>query len=95
MSGDIRFALRQLLRNKTFTAVALAVLTLAVGANILVFSLVHPVLFEPLPFPDADRLVRILHVDAAERARPRVSEAEAQAVLREARSLEASAAVNM
>ncbi|MEO1369495.1 MAG: ABC transporter permease, partial [Acidobacteriota bacterium] len=95
MSGDIRFALRQLFRSKTFTVVALAVLTLAVGANILVFSLVHPVLFEPLPFPDADRLVRILHVDAAGRARARVSEAQAQAVLRQAEGLDASAALNM
>ncbi|MEM1176959.1 MAG: ABC transporter permease [Acidobacteriota bacterium] len=94
MSSDLRFAIRQLLRNKTFTAVALTVLTLAVGANILVFSLVHPVLFEPLPFPEPDRLVRILHVDAAGRARARVSEAQAQAVLRDAETLQVSAAEN-
>jgi putative ABC transport system permease protein len=56
---DLRFATRFLLRRPGFTAVALLTLTVGIGANTAVFSLLHTVLFEPLPFQDAEELVYV------------------------------------
>ncbi|NIU79775.1 MAG: multidrug ABC transporter substrate-binding protein, partial [Gammaproteobacteria bacterium] len=42
-----------------FTAVTVLTLALAIGANTAIFSVVDAVLLDPLPFPDADRLVSI------------------------------------
>lgn len=56
---DLRFALRSLLRNPGFAAVAAVTLALGIGANTAIFSVVHAVLIRPLPWPDADRLVLI------------------------------------
>jgi hypothetical protein len=54
---DLRISWRGLGRRPGFTIVAVASLGLGIGANALVFSLVHTVLLEPLRYPDADRLV--------------------------------------
>jgi len=56
---DLRFAARTLRRNPGFTAAAIAVLALGIGANTAIFSATNAFLFRPLPFGDADRLVRI------------------------------------
>ena len=56
---DIRHSLRVLIKNPGFTAVALATLTLGIGATTAVFGVVNATLLRPLPYPDADRLVRI------------------------------------
>ena len=56
MLQDVRFALRQLTRHRTYAAVAVLTIALGVGANAAVFSIADSVLFRPLPFPDADRL---------------------------------------
>src|SRR5881296_1131473 len=57
--NDLRFALRQLLKNPGFTAVAALTLALGLGACTAMFSLINAALLSALPFPDSDRLVVI------------------------------------
>ena len=59
MIEDLRFALRSLRKHPGFAAVAVATLALGIGANAAIFAVVNAVVFRPLPFPDADRLVRV------------------------------------
>ena len=56
---DVRYALRSLFRTPGFTLTAFLALTLAIGAATTVFSVVDRVLFRPLPYRDADRLVTV------------------------------------
>ena len=56
---DVRHAVRRLGKAPAFTAVAAVTLALGIGASTAIFSLVNGILVEPLPFPDADRLVTI------------------------------------
>ena len=54
--NDLKFAVRQLLKNPGFTAVAVLTLALGIGATTAIFSLINAVLLRQLPFPDSDRL---------------------------------------
>jgi len=56
---DIRQAFKSLLHQRTFTLPALLSLALGIGATTALFSVVYGVLLKPLPYPDADRLVRL------------------------------------
>jgi predicted permease len=53
---DVRYGLRGLRRTPVFTAAALISLTVGIGANTAVFSVINGVLMRPLPYPDQDRL---------------------------------------
>ncbi len=57
MLKDIRVGLRLLWKDKTFTLTAALTLALCIGANTALFSVVHNVLLQPLPFPDSARII--------------------------------------
>jgi predicted permease len=61
--ADLRYGLRQLRRNPSFTAITILTLGLGIGANTAVFSVVNSVLFKPLAYPRSEELVA-LHQDA-------------------------------
>src|SRR5690606_34548786 len=59
--SDLHYAFRQFVRRRSFSMLAVLTLGLGIGATTAVFSVVNSVLIEPLPYPDADRVVAVWH----------------------------------
>ena len=59
LAADVRYAARRLSKNPGFTALGALTIALGVGASTTIFSAVNPILFEPLPYPHADRVAMI------------------------------------
>jgi putative ABC transport system permease protein len=80
---DVRHALRMLRRAPAFTALVVATLAVGIGANTAIFSVINAVLLRPLPYPDADRLVRLVAVPS----RPGIDVPELQELRARTRTL--------
>lgn len=63
LRSDVAYAIRQMRRSPAFTAVVVGTLTLGIGANAALFSVVDGVLLRPMPFADANRLVVVWETD--------------------------------
>jgi putative ABC transport system permease protein len=57
--ADLCFAGRQLRRNPGFAAISTVTLALGIGASTAIFSAINPILFKPLPYPHAGRILMI------------------------------------
>ena len=57
--ADLRFGLRALRRRPAYAVVAIVTLGIGIGASTAMFTLANRVVFQPLPWPDSDQLVRI------------------------------------
>ena len=56
---DVRYALRQLRKTPGFACTAIVILALGIGGTTAIFSAINPILFEPLPYPQARRIVML------------------------------------
>jgi len=65
ISGDVRVALRGLMKNPGFLAVVILSLALGIAANSTIFSVLDTLLYRPLPYPQAQKLVVIWQKEAA------------------------------
>jgi predicted permease len=63
MLSSLRLTSRQLARNPSFGAVVILTLALGIGASTLIYSVIYGVLLKPLPYPDADSIVRVFQVN--------------------------------
>lgn len=61
--NDLRYGFRQLIVRPGFTALAVLTLGLGIGATTAIFSVVNPILFESLPYPEPDRIVSVSERD--------------------------------
>ena len=56
---DLRYGLRTILKQPTFTAIAVLALALGIGANTAIFSVINTVLLKPLPFVAPEKIVGV------------------------------------
>ena len=60
---DFRYAARQLRKSPGFACTAIVILALGIGGTTAIFSTINPVLFEPLPYPTASRIMMIWYAE--------------------------------
>ena len=58
---DLKHALRMLRSSPVFAATAVLVLTIGIGANVAIFSVVNAVILKPVPYEDPDTLVQLMN----------------------------------
>jgi hypothetical protein len=63
---DVRYGARMLLQNPHLTLVAILSLAIGIGLNTAVFSLLHAVFVQPLPYADPDRIVSVAQTYSAD-----------------------------
>ena len=61
MFKDLKHSIRMFVQSPAFTLAAISALTLGIGVNTAIFSVVNAVLLRPIPFPDAARIVVFLN----------------------------------
>ncbi|HEY7596517.1 MAG TPA: hypothetical protein VH969_25445, partial [Actinophytocola sp.] len=66
MKQDLVYAVRSLGRAPRFAAGVMLTLALGLGANTAVFGVLHAVVLTPLPYPSADRLIRLYKFNRGE-----------------------------
>ncbi len=62
MFQDLRFGVRMLIKNPGLTTIAVITFALGIGANTVVFSGVYAMLYQPLPYPNSERLAVVSQV---------------------------------
>jgi len=87
---DLRYGLRRLARDPGFAALSILTLALGIGASTAIFSAVNPILFRPLPYPDAGRIVSVWD-KAAGNARLELTFASYRELVSRSRSFDATA----
>src|SRR5947207_6456159 len=73
MLTDIRYGIRQLIKNPGFALVVVLTLALGIGANTAIFSVVNAVLLKPLPFPETDQLIAVGMTDTHQKDQTNLS----------------------
>jgi len=58
---DVRYGIRTLIKSPGFAVAGIVILGLGIGVNTAIFTVVNAVVFKPLPFADADRIMRLWH----------------------------------
>jgi putative ABC transport system permease protein len=76
IAKDIKHAWKLFRENKLFTATAVAALTLGIGVNIAIFSVVNAVLLKPVPYADPDTLVQVVNTNNGQAGGPASSPAK-------------------
>jgi putative ABC transport system permease protein len=69
VAQDVRYAARLLRRQPGYAAVAILAMALGIGATTTLFSVAYGVLFKPLPWPDASRIMRVTETRGGQPAR--------------------------
>ena len=75
---DLTHSLRMFAKSPAFTLAAVAALTLGIGVNTAIFSVVNVVLLRPVPFPDPDRLAVFMNMSPQGQGGPAASPAKFQ-----------------